>query len=399
MLHSSDVSAPGDRFRYGMIHPAIRTIREWAAGRIPPMQALVAKVMDERLVDLLALWRAAGSLDEPHVYFAQHADHLLVIDIDADGNRYTHYGRAFVRHFGADLAGCVIDRLPADILPADRRGMLDFDYAYARRVKRPLWRSYTALFDNGAHEETWQRLVLPAGGDRLVVGAYPVAVRHHDDPGAELLRMVLDRVPVVLNDEDGIDDLALSLRAFCDHQIHLAELEWRATRDSLTGIANRAHFHHLAGMELDHARRMGRPFSVLALDLDHFKRINDRWGHAAGDSALRAFVAACRRALREGDILGRIGGEEFAIALPGTGGESARLIAERLRQQVEQVILSIDGGETGTMTVSIGVASWADHADASATPDDIAVILNRADSALYRAKDGGRNRVETAPEG
>jgi len=362
------------------------------------MQALVAKVMDERLIDLLALWRAAGPVDDPSTRFSRHADHLLVIDIDTDGNRYTHYGRAFVRHFGADLAGCVIDRLPADILPADRRGMLDFDYAYARRVRRPLWRSYTALFENGTQEETWQRLVLPAGGDRLVVAAYPVTIRHHDDPGAELLRMVLDRVPVVLNDDDGVDDLALSLRAFCDHQIHLAELEWRATRDSLTGIANRAHFHHLAGMELDHARRMGRPFTVLALDLDHFKRINDRWGHATGDTALRAFVQACRQALREGDILGRIGGEEFAIALPGTGGDGARLIAERLRQQVEQVALRTETGEICTMTVSIGVAAWIESAATAVAPDDISVMLNRADTALYRAKDGGRNRVEVAAD-
>lgn len=364
------------------------------------MQALVAKVMDERLIDLLALWRAAGPVDDPSRRFAAHADHLLVIDADCAGNRYTHYGRAFVRHFGADLAGCVIDRLPAEILPADRRGMLDFDYAYARRINRPLWRSYTAMFDADppAHEETWQRLVLPAGGGRLVVGAYPVTVRHFDDPGADLLRMVVDRVPVVLNDEDGIDDLALSLRAFCDHQIHLAELEWRATRDSLTGVANRAHFHHLAGMELDHARRMGRPFSVLALDLDFFKRINDRWGHATGDSALRAFVAACRQTLREGDILGRIGGEEFAIALPGTGGASARLIAERLRQQVEQVVFPTETGETAAMTVSIGVASWVESVVAALAPDDVSVMLNRADGALYRAKDGGRNRVEVASD-
>jgi diguanylate cyclase (GGDEF)-like protein len=364
------------------------------------MQALVAKVMDERLIDLLALWRAAGPGVDPLQRFAAHADHLLVIEIDGAGNRYTHYGRAFVQHFGADLSGCVIDRLPADILPADRRGMLDFDYTYARRVARPLWRSYTAVFDDGAPEETWQRLVLPAGGDRLLVGAYPVTRDGpRDESGEALLRLVLDRVPVVLDDDDRIDDLALSFRAFCDHQLHLAELEWRATRDSLTGIANRAHFHHLAGMEMDHARRMGRPFALMALDLDHFKLINDRWGHAAGDEALRAFVAACRQALREGDILGRIGGEEFAVALPGTGGDGARLIAERLRQQVEQVILRSDGGETGGITVSIGVASWSEtEASATSVTPDIGELLNQADAALYRAKANGRNRVETAFE-
>ena len=189
------------------------------------MQDLIATVMDARLLDLLTRWRAAGPeavIAEPAACFADHADNLLVIDTDGPGNRYSHYGAAFTRHFGADLTGCVIDVLPTDILPAERRGMLEFEYTFARRVKRPLWRSYTAQFDQCT--ETWQRLVLPVGDNRLAVGAYPVTAGAAEDQAAHLLRLVIDRVPVVLDPNGGIQDLALSLRAFCDTQQHVAEL-------------------------------------------------------------------------------------------------------------------------------------------------------------------------------
>lgn len=356
--------------------------------------------MDSRLLDLLGLWRSAGSgtvAAEPTRSFAAHLDNLLIIDIEGPGNRYSHYGAAFTRHFGSDLTGCVIDVLPADILPVERRGMLEFEYTFARRVKQPLWRSYTALFEGGT--ETWQRLVLPVGDDRLMVGAYPVKAAIAEDEAAALLRLVIERVPVVLDAAGGIADLALSLRAFCDTQQHVAELEVLATRDSLTGVANPRHFRHLAGLELDHARRMGRSFSLLALDIDHFKTINDRWGHAAGDEALKAFVGACRVALREYDILGRVGGEEFAVALPNTGLDGARIIAERLRRQVEEMVVRPAKGEIFELTVSIGVTSCG-GVDAAATEAivtlDVPTLLARADAALYRAKSAGRNRVVVA---
>jgi len=362
------------------------------------MQGLVASVMDPRLIDLLQQWRAAGEVRDAPRQFSDHADHLLVIDVDGAGNRYIHYGEAFVRHFGADLAGCVIDRLPAEVLPADRRGMLDFDYAFVRGRSQPLWRSYTAIFDDGAEAETWQRLVLPAGQGRLVVGAYPVnKPPPGEEPGSALLRLVLDRVPVLLDETGAITDLALSLRSYCDNQQHLAELEWRATRDSLTGIANRSHFYYLAGQELCHAQRMQRWFAMMVLDLDHFKRINDRWGHPTGDRALQAFVGACRQALREGDILGRIGGEEFAVALPSTSITAAAVIAERLRSQVEQVVLEAEDGSFSGFTVSIGIAAWCESAaPPQAVSPDVADLLKRADAALYRAKAAGRNRIEVA---
>ncbi len=222
--------------------------------------------MDPRLVDLLAIWRASfypsEAIDRPLTKFDRHADHLLVIDIDGSRSRYTHYGRAFVANFGTDLTGRVIDLLPSDILPAERRGMLAFEYTYARQVQMPLWRAYTARFADG-QTTTWQRLVLPAGKGRLVVGAYPVAAQSGTGAGLEeegqaLLRLLIERVPVVVQSDGVIGDLALSLEVFSDTQQHMAELEEWATRDGLTGVANLRHFHHLAGLELEHANRMGR---------------------------------------------------------------------------------------------------------------------------------------------
>ncbi len=352
------------------------------------MRDIVARVMDPRLADLLSTWRTAGAVaTDPVACFATHAAHLLVIETEGGTNCYAHYGKAFTTCFGQDLTGQVIDLLPPDILPADRRFMLEFEYGFVRRTGRPLWRSYTALFGQDL-PQTWQRLVLPAGGGRLVVGAYPVEAAAAGDGAEALLRMVIDRVPMILAEDGGIEDMALSLGAFCDTSRHMAELEELATRDPLTGISNRRHFEHLAGLELDHARRMGRSFALLALDIDHFKRINDTWGHAAGDEALRVFTNACRLALREYDILGRIGGEEFAVALPNTGPDGARVIAERLRAAVEELVVRPAKGNVFNLTVSIGTAQMRE--------DDlvVATLLERADQALYRAKNAGRNRVE-----
>ena len=361
------------------------------------MPHLVGKVLDPRLADLFGRWRAASAGDLAGAAtaerFAPHRDHLLVIDVEDDGHsRYRHYGRAFAIQFGNDLTGQSIDALPSDVLSPGRKGILAFEYAYAHRIMRPLWRSYTALFDDGTRQ-TWQRLVLPAGPGRLMVGAYAVEPPRHLDTGSAegLLRMVIERAPVVLSPTGGVEDLALSLQDFGDTRVQVAELEVLASRDPLTGVSNLRHFHHLAGMELEHARRMGRCFSLMALDLDHFKGINDRWGHAAGDAALRAFAGACRTALREPDILGRLGGEEFAVALPNTGTEGARTIAERLRRMVEELRPALPDGERLSFTVSIGVAACGPEAYPA-----IGDLLARADEALYASKRAGRNRVSTA---
>lgn len=362
------------------------------------MQHLVSEIMDTRLIDLFHAWRrhfpAPGNDVDPLACFAPHKDNLLIIDSEGERHRYSHYGQAFVKAFGSDLTGQIIDLVPTEILPVDRRGILDFEYTFAKKANRPLWRSHTAKFDkNQDQQQTWQRLVLPIGGDKLAVGAYLVAAQA-DKAEERLLRLVIERMPVVLDDALQVMDVALSLTAFCDTQQHMAELEVLATSDSLTGVANQRHFMHLAGMELDHAQRMERAFSLLALDIDHFKRINDAHGHATGDAALKAFVAACKTALREYDILGRLGGEEFGVALPNTSTEGALVIAERLRRQVEDINLPLANNDRLRFTVSVGVAVLPVVGDGASS--DVPALMERADKALYRSKAQGRNRVTLA---
>lgn len=360
------------------------------------MQKLVESVMNPRLAKLLELWRGhfpkTGVITDPLTLFAQEAAHLVIIGCDHLYSQYLHYGPALAERFGQDLTGKIIELLPHDILPPQQRGMLEFEYGFARSQSCVLWRSYTAGFA-GDRQETWQRLVLPLGQNKLAVCALPGLPYHPSEiaSGKALLSLLIDRVPVVLDEHGHVKDLALSLKFFSSTQAHLTELEALATLDELTGVPNRRHFHHMAGLELDHARLMGRSFSVLALDIDHFKKINDGYGHAAGDLALRAFADACRLSLREPDLLGRCGGEEFAVALPNTGTEAAFLIAERLRRRVSEQTVKLPGCGELSFTVSIGVATLT---PGEAGEDmSLTALLAHADAALYRAKHEGRNRA------
>lgn len=134
------------------------------------------------------------------------------------------------------------------------------------------------------------------------------------------------------------------------------------------------------------ADRQHAPLSVLLIDLDHFKKINDTWGHRVGDDVLCKFVDIAKGALRDVDILGRIGGEEFAVMLPGTTLDDAKQIAERLRLAVMENMNRTDESPVG-LTVSIGVARLI-HGESSE------MLIHRADEAMYLAKSTGRNRVE-----
>ena len=164
-----------------------------------------------------------------------------------------------------------------------------------------------------------------------------------------------------------------------------------ATIDDLTGALNRAEAIAAAQGELELARQSDQNLTVLMLDVDHFKSINDRYGHAGGDQALRHLVAVLRAGVRQVDLVGRLGGEEFLVVLPGSSPEAARIVAERLRSRVAETPQPF-GDRLIAMTVSIGIASRRD-ADRS-----VEQIIARADAALYRAKDEGRNRIETASQ-
>jgi diguanylate cyclase (GGDEF)-like protein len=162
-----------------------------------------------------------------------------------------------------------------------------------------------------------------------------------------------------------------------------------ANIDGLTGLFNRRHFDLLARIEWDRSRRYSRPLSIMIADIDHFKAVNDRFGHDAGDNVLKSVADVCRSTKRESDILARIGGEEFALLLPETNEAAALIAAERLLGYIRKCC-PIIGAETLAVTVSIGIAS------ASPSTSNVATLLKRADEALYEAKHLGRNRVESS---
>lgn len=168
----------------------------------------------------------------------------------------------------------------------------------------------------------------------------------------------------------------------------LAELrlEALAATDALTGLMNRRRFFQRLEAEVARAARFSRPLSVAMVDVDHFKRVNDTYGHATGDAVLRAVAQTLREALRAMDAVGRVGGEEFAVLLPETGLEAAAGVLERIRQAVAGLEVMAADGRQVRVTVSAGVAAWQAGEEAEAA-------LRRADAALYAAKSAGRNRV------
>lgn len=163
------------------------------------------------------------------------------------------------------------------------------------------------------------------------------------------------------------------------------QLQTLALTDELTGIPNRRRMRVLGEEEARRSERSGRPFSVMLMDIDHFKRVNDQYGHAVGDECLKAFVRAIAPSLRSIDRFGRWGGEEFMIIVPDSDHVDLLMLSEKVLECVREVIIAFDDQRVG-MTVSIGVAEW--H---HATFDK---LVSEADDALYRAKSKGRDRVE-----
>lgn len=191
-----------------------------------------------------------------------------------------------------------------------------------------------------------------------------------------------------------LDGRNVILECFTDIS-HMKEMERRlqemARTDELTGIFNRRYFMEQAGKELARAKRYARPVSMIGFDLDHFKDVNDRYGHPAGDEVLRSVVRCGRSILRENDIMARLGGEEFGIIMPEADIKAASSLAERLRQAVVQNICNCQGAQI-RCTLSLGAAQWA------GPDEDLDGLMRRTDKALYSAKNAGRNQVRTAEQ-
>lgn len=166
------------------------------------------------------------------------------------------------------------------------------------------------------------------------------------------------------------------------------ELRHLATTDSLTGLPNRRYFMERLEQEWSRLRRFGGQAAIMMLDLDHFKQINDNYGHCVGDQVLKAFAEVLRQAIRRVDVPGRLGGEEFAVILPGAQLDGARNLAERVRRAVMELQVCDNRGQRVAVTVSIGLTSFEPETACAEA------LLTRVDEALYRAKTMGRNRVE-----
>ena len=167
------------------------------------------------------------------------------------------------------------------------------------------------------------------------------------------------------------------------------KLEQMSRVDGLTGLFNRRFWEEQFSREFKRLKRTGQPAAAIMLDIDHFKKVNDNYGHPAGDHIIKTLAKIIQKAIRETDIAGRYGGEEFAILLPETTSENALYVAERIRLLAEKLVPTYEGEEI-TFTVSVGIADF-DHSYA-----DHMLWLEKADQALYESKESGRNKVTIA---
>jgi len=380
-----------------------------AAGRLRPELAL----MDVTLAGSMDGIEAAGTIisryDIPVVFLTAHADEKTLSRAKAAGchgyvikpidERWllTALEMALAQH-DAEVRLKKSERLFRSIFDSAAAGIVMTDAG--RRILR-VNATFAAMLGYEPEEligKTTSELTYPAdaavslemfneliGG---VVSQYRIEKRFLRRDGTFIW---LDSSAKAVPGEDG--KIGLVVRVMIDATKRKAleeELMRQATTDFLTGIANRREYIHLSERELSRAKRHDTPLAALSLDIDHFKRINDTYGHNTGDEVLRRLAQEVQANLREHDIFGRVGGEEFAVTLIECPIHEALEIAERLRLALAQTEIS-GAGRGGRFTVSIGVAGLRGG-------DSLDCLLARADDALYAAKRGGRNKVMLADD-
>jgi two-component system, cell cycle response regulator len=244
--------------------------------------------------------------------------------------------------------------------------------ALCRELRARKWPGYTYIVMLTGEHENGAIAALEAGADDCL---------RKDAPAAELTAR--------LRVAERIVTLEHRLRRTLEARAR------QAATDALTGLPNRRAFDRQFNAEFKRARRFGEALSVLLIDVDHFKHINDQHGHLVGDDVLRNLAATLRTSLpRQFDILARFGGEEFAVVLPHTDREAALHVAERMRAAVEQTSIQTSGGER-FVTISIGIGHHATRV--SPEPQTTHDLLDEADRCLYESKRQGRNRVTAYP--
>ncbi len=174
-------------------------------------------------------------------------------------------------------------------------------------------------------------------------------------------------------------------------------MENRSRTDYLTGAWNRLEIERRIEQEIGRSKRYASPLALILFDIDHFKRVNDNYGHDIGDEVLRSLVSFCQKSIREIDVLGRLGGEEFLILMPNTDDADAFAAAERLRKGVEALVCASHHGNDIRVTISLGVAVMRPASDMD-TYQGMKRLISRSDRAMYLAKEGGRNQTRAGTE-
>lgn len=225
--------------------------------------------------------------------------------------------------------------------------------------------------------------------EKLFYPPHTVSFVHRENT-AHGIRYLEWRGRALLNARGQVKELVGIARDVTDGKEFMDRLQEQAQKDYLTGLANRRHFMDQGEIELSRAKRYAKPLSMFMIDIDYFKKINDTYGHKMGDQVLQKLSSTMRELLRSVDIIGRIGGEEFAVLLPETGLHEACEVAERLRDSVARTSVVREQGMPISFTVSIGVATLQEQ------DMNLDVLFNLADQALYHAKQSGRNQVRAS---
>ncbi|WP_243311751.1 GGDEF domain-containing protein [Fundidesulfovibrio agrisoli] len=326
------------------------------------------------------LLRAPGEIDEEPAF--RHMDFLPLGILVLDQGMRVRFFNACLEFWSGLRRDKVLGRQVQEVFPNLTRGTV------LPRLDDIFLGGPPAVFSYHLHNHLIPS-PLPDGGLRLQHGvAYGVK---GGDGGVERVILSLQDVTELhtrLSDNLRITrELETEIEARKAMEAKLIEL---ATKDHLTRLDNRRAFFDRLDAEIRRSRRTGQPLALVAMDLDRFKSINDRFGHQVGDEVLRNFAEAASQGLRGTDVLARTGGEEFFIILPAACGQDAARVAERIRKTVEAGTHITDNGDVVRYTVSLGVASLQETMDMYA-------LLYRADQALYAAKAGGRNRVHVDP--
>ena len=376
----------------------VRVLALGYPGMVPPGAETAAARAGHHLATMLALLKARHAVRRAEAGLRAMGEAIKTLPGALELNEFAAQLAAAVRA-GTGAAGAAVAMVTdetgrgkvlhvgGDVIPMDAEAFGEGESRLALAVKHGVELSHADLRRERDRlplltiTERWEApprsaAVLPLMLDGRAIGA---VVAWHPDPARfgeremEIVRMVCSIAPLPMR----------SAR-------RLEALDQRASTDPLTGLANRSQFDSRLAALSGYWDRYARPFSVVALDVDFFKKVNDTWGHDAGDRVLQHVAELLRQTVRDVDLPARIGGEEFVVLLPETGLRQATEAAERIRRTLEARHVIWNGRPLG-VTASIGV---------SAVPDCTTVpgeVLGQADAALYRAKEAGRNQVATAP--